>query len=514
MNRLLVTLVATAAALLATATLPAAAAADPKPHTVRYGPIELGPYEVGRGDAVFNIPKPQVDGFITAMEARLVYADGREVPIANTMLHHVVMADLGRYLGDHQDATCTRFRMFDSQSFLPLTGHRFYGLGEERAKLALPPGYGYPTLAADRWAMTYMLMNHLPKRESVFIEYTAQIEQERALTPITPVWLDVRDCNLDPVFDVPGGGRRGSTFSTSTTWTAPRAGRVVFGLGHMHGGGKNLTLSRPDCSDQPAYVSKPLWGKRSHPYYQVKPLLHEPGPISMTTLQSEQGIPVAAGERLKLTAAYDGSLPHTRAMGIMVIGFAPDERVTAKCAPLPGDAKLFWSATNGRRTMPRITVPITAYDARRRRAVAISRPAGDSVGAAQRRRRRRRRLQLQPRQRAPAPRRGAALALLRRRAAQRDAGQRPARVLLRQPQPQPGVRLHVQARRHLPAVLHAASGGDGGDGAGLGAMRLALAARSLPRSRCRAPPRPPTTRCSRCSSTPTRPAPPRPSPRR
>ncbi len=67
-------------------------------------------------------------------------------------------------------------------------------------------------------------------------------------------------------------------------------------------------------------------------------------------------------------------------MGIMVIGFAPDERVTAKCAPLPGDAKLFWSATNGRRTMPRITVPITAYDAQRRRAVAISRPAGDSVG--------------------------------------------------------------------------------------------------------------------------------------
>ena len=87
------------------------------------------------------MPKPNVDGFITKMRARLVYANGREVPIANTMLHHVVFADLGRYVGDHADATCDGFRMFDSQSILPLKGHRFYGLGEERHELELPAGY-------------------------------------------------------------------------------------------------------------------------------------------------------------------------------------------------------------------------------------------------------------------------------------------------------------------------------------------------------------------------------------
>ena len=107
--------------------------------TQRYGPIALAPYEVARGDEVFNIPTAGVDGYITRMKAELVYADGREVPIANTMLHHVVMLDIGRYLGDKQDPTCNAFRRFDSETFLPLRGQRFYGLGEERARAACCP---------------------------------------------------------------------------------------------------------------------------------------------------------------------------------------------------------------------------------------------------------------------------------------------------------------------------------------------------------------------------------------
>jgi plastocyanin len=362
---------------LLVAAVPASAAE--RQVSVRYGPIRLGPYQVGRGDQVFNVPKPNIDGFITSMHARLVYSNGREVPIANTMLHHVVFADLGSYIGEHKDATCDRFRMFDSRSFLPLHGHRFYGLGEERARLDLPPGYGYPTRAADRWAMTYMLMNHLPRPETVNIEYTMSIETDRQLQPVTPVWLDVRDCNLDPVFNVPGGRKRGSTYKTSTTWRAPTSGKLVFGLGHVHGGGKALRLSRPDCGDQRLFTSRPVWGLPSHPYYQVRPLLHEPGPISMTTFQSPQGIPVAAGERLKLTALYDAERPHVRVMGIMVVAFVPDANVTQRCAPLPSDVRTYWTQTHGRRRMPRITVPISGWRAGAARARAISRPPGARV---------------------------------------------------------------------------------------------------------------------------------------
>jgi plastocyanin len=43
----------------------------------------------------------------------------------------------------------------------------------------------------------------------------------------------------------------------------------------------------------------------------------------MTSFTSSIGIPVAAGDRLRLTASYDNSLPHTRVMGIMIVYLAP-----------------------------------------------------------------------------------------------------------------------------------------------------------------------------------------------
>lgn len=347
--------------------------------TKRYGPVALGPYEVARGDEVFNIPKPDLDGFITHMSARLVYADGRAVPIANTMLHHVVMLDIGRYLGDKQDATCNAFRRFDSRSYLPLRGTRFYGLGEERAVGRMPEGYGYPTRAEDKWAMTFMLMNHLPVGETVFIEYKMTVETERELKPVTTVWFDVDDCNLDPVYDVPGGAKPGTLTTRTATWTAPAAGRIVLAAGHMHGGGRALRVSKPGCGDQTLFVSRPLWGKRRHPYYRVKPLLHEPGPIATSYAESVTGIPVAAGETLKLESVYDAHLPHARVMGIVLMAFSPDPSVTQACAELPADLRSYFTRSDGRRSAPRITVPITAVRRPGGRARVIRRPAGPTV---------------------------------------------------------------------------------------------------------------------------------------
>jgi plastocyanin len=378
MGRRIFTLAAALMAVLACADSASAA----REVSVRYGPIELGPYQVARGDQVFDVPEPKVDGFITKMNATLVYGDGREVPIANTMLHHVVMLDLGSYVGEKQDPACPGgFRMFDSESYLPLKGYRFYGIGEERHELSLPDGYGYPTKTTDRWAMTYMLMNHRKVSEKVYVELRMTVEEQRRLQPVIPVWMDVGGCNLDPVFDVPGGGGKGSTFSRDTTWTAPSAGRLVFGTGHLHGGGKGLRLSQPGCGDRTVFDSKPLWGMPDHPYYRVRPLLHEPGPISMSSFQSAQGIPVAAGERLKLTALYDAERPHVRAMGIMVLAFAPDAGAgtTAPCGAPPGDLRSYWTQDRGRATQPRITVPITALKPGAPRATVVTRSAGPSV---------------------------------------------------------------------------------------------------------------------------------------
>src|SRR5436189_132014 len=176
-----------------------------------------------------------------------------------------------------------------------------------------------------------------------------------SLKPAYPVWLDVRACSLDPIFDVPGVGRPGSTFSVSTTVPAPFTGRIVAALGHLHGGGKSDVLTEPACGDREVLRSTPSWGgPRSLPY-RVRPLLHEPSPVGMSTITSEQGFPVQAGEPLKLTANYDDQLPHTRVMGIMGLYITPDPAAPAR-APLPTDIHV--QRTAGPAMPPRFRVPI------------------------------------------------------------------------------------------------------------------------------------------------------------
>jgi plastocyanin len=359
------------------------AAAGAQQVTLRYGPIHLSPYELKRGDVTYGVPTPQRDGFITAMEAEVVDGAGRPVPIQRVMLHHVVFLNAGARLGERRDPTCDRYTLFDSESQLPALAERFFGVGEEREKLILPPGHGYPVRAADRWAMTWMLMSHRSRRDTVYIQYKVTVDDSPALAPVRPLWLDVRNCKVDPVFDVPGGGRRGSTYSQSTTWTVPETGRLVAGVGHVHGGGRSVVLSQPRCGERVLFDSRPLWGARDHPYYRVRPLLHEPGPISMSQFSSGLGIPVAAGEQLRLTASYDNRLPHTRVMGIMVLGFVPDAGADTRCAsPLPSDFRRFWLERAGRTATPQVRVPINGFPAGNRpadRARAIRRPPGRTV---------------------------------------------------------------------------------------------------------------------------------------
>ena len=64
--------------------------------------------------------------------------------------------------------------------------------GEERLALSLPRGYGYANKATDRWGLLYMLMNHKPQRLNGFIRYTVRYVTGEALTPVKPIWLDVR----------------------------------------------------------------------------------------------------------------------------------------------------------------------------------------------------------------------------------------------------------------------------------------------------------------------------------
>jgi plastocyanin len=123
-------------------------------------------------------------------------------------------------------------------------------------------------------------------------------------------------------------------------------------------------LSEPDCGRREVFASRPTYGLPSHPFYNVNPALHEPGPINMSGFTAPQGIPVTRGQRLTITANYDNSNVHTRVMGIMGVYFSPNVGVTDGCAPLP-DLETHATTEPGRSEPPRFTVPLARRPAGR-----------------------------------------------------------------------------------------------------------------------------------------------------
>jgi plastocyanin len=287
------------ASLAAALAVPALAHAEERVLTFTTGPISVEGYGVAQQPVLAESPK--VDGYVVGMDAEVVDAAGRVQGRDKVMLHHIVVAKLGV-----PDFTCGG------------AAERFFAEGEERLALTLPAGYGYPNKARDRWGLLYMLMNHQPQRLNGYIRYRVRYVTGEALTPVRPVWLDVRNCTgPDPVFDVPGGGKRFSTFTKTADFTLPESGRLVSGGGHLHGGGIRLELRNATCGTR-LFDSRPTWGGPL-----PRPILHEPGPTKMSSFRSREGIPVAKGQKLRLAAVYDNARPHTRAMGIMLVFLAP-----------------------------------------------------------------------------------------------------------------------------------------------------------------------------------------------
>lgn len=371
-RRIAITLALAAAAVLLVSASSASAAITHRSYT--YGPITISPYQVKQSEFDFRdpAPHPAEDGFVTHMDVDVVDPKtGQQVPISRIMLHHIVFSALGR-----PDGTCNQFTLLDSRTQVPAaSAERFYAAGEERAELDLPPGYGYRVKGSDPWLLTWMMMNHRNVKDTVVIKYNITYDTNPALKAVKPLWLDVKNCLADPIYNVPGGGRPGSTHVKRSDWKAPEAGRLVAGGGHVHGGAKDLVLSQPECRDRKLFTSKPTWGLPSHPFYRVRPKLHEPGPINMSGFNSAKGIPVAKGQTLRLSSRYDNQRAHMRAMGIMVVYFAPDASVTDRCAPLPGDLQVSRSAVRGRSRAPRYTVPLYALD-RNGEVVEVKRPPG------------------------------------------------------------------------------------------------------------------------------------------
>jgi plastocyanin len=333
-------------------------------------PVQMDPFEVQQTQAIQN---PGIDGSITHMSVDIVNPDGTQVPINRVMLHHIVFARLGV-----QHPGCDTITGFDNKTKLPGAGEPMFAAGEERQVLALPPGDGMPVRSSQPWYMVWMLMNHRGVKDNVQIRYTVTWDDSGTLKPVRPLWMDVVNCRADPVYDVPGDGAPGSVHQRTYDLAVPESGRIVAGGGHVHGGGLSTEISQVECNNREVMTSKPAWGMPDHPFYTVRPILHEPGPISMTGWLSEQGFPVQKGQHIRLTSRYDNSRPHTRVMGINLVYLAPGE-VSEPCAPAPTDGQNIQPAQvrgdKFRTKAPKFVVPLTGVDSKGR-AVSISRPDG------------------------------------------------------------------------------------------------------------------------------------------
>ncbi|HUP33729.1 MAG TPA: hypothetical protein VM184_11885 [Gaiellaceae bacterium] len=315
--------------VLAAAALTAPALAHAEERTLTFTTPAISVEGYGVAQQPMLAESPNVDGYVVGMEAEVVDAQGRVQGRDKVMLHHIVFAKIGV-----PDYTCGG------------AAERFFAEGEERLALSLPRGYGYANKATDRWGLLYMLMNHKPQRLNGYIRYTVRYVTGETLTPVKPIWLDVRNCTgPDPVFDVPGGGKRFSTFTKTADFTMPESGRLVSGGGHLHGGGLRVELRNATCRTTP-FASRPTWVGPI-----PKPILHEPGPTKMSSFRSTEGIPVAKGQRLRLAAVYDNSAPHTRAMGIMLLFLAPGAVEGCRATP-PLDVDLGRPSAPPAFTMP------------------------------------------------------------------------------------------------------------------------------------------------------------------
>jgi len=301
------------------------------------------------------------------MNTRLVDAEGARIALGQVMLHHVVFINDGRPGGPRKTSSCPG-----------RGGEPFYGTGEERQRLLLPPGYGYRVEAGDRWRVVSMLMSHRLRTTRVWLEYRVTMETSKRLEPVRPLWLRAGGCNPLSSYDVPGGGARGSVDERSTDWVMPMNGRIVAAGAHLHGSAKGMTVSQPRCGDRTLVDHRPRYGLPDDPVYTVRPLLHEPGPIATSYLLSRQGIPVRQGEPLRVTGRYDAEIPHPAVMAITHVYVARDDGASAACDPLPGDLRTHWTRRTGRASVAPRQIPLTGLDERGRPRL-IQRAAGASL---------------------------------------------------------------------------------------------------------------------------------------
>jgi hypothetical protein len=332
-----------AAATVAFAVSPAQAAAG---SGVQHLHFAAGPYTVTPGaNAILTdingVPKPNVNGFMIRVAPNLHYAkrNGKccgGIPRVDVLhLHHGVWLTNGRAGAGQNNGYAGLYP--------------FMATGEEKTIYSMPKGYGYPIGASDHWFLNYMIHNLWANTAKVYITYDIDFVPDssplaRGITPVHPIWMDVENHHIYPVFDVHRhSGRNGIfTFPDMATnpysgpplneFTVDHPGTLVATAGHVHPGGlyTSLDLVRPGASTARKVVrgsvpnSVLLFRSKAH-YWDPR------GPISwdmaMGGTATDWRPHLNAGDVLRVSATYETKRASWyESMGIMVAWEAWDDQ--------------------------------------------------------------------------------------------------------------------------------------------------------------------------------------------
>ena len=282
---------------------------------------------------------PKRPGYITGWAAQDIVdskrPNAKPLPLRRMMVHHFLIFAPGRV--DQAPGSC-----WGLSGFIGGRGeeHPNGKLSRVRSSRSFRRRYGINNRTGDgrapTWLLTAMVMNHYKRPKSFYVRLRVWYvtgERRKSLMPTV-----VGKCShvLNGMsYDVPGGGRPGSSFIDKSRWTSPLNARIVTAASHNHGGAKYQSLSSVTCHRR-LFKAPAYYGRPSHIYNRIRPILHEPGPIANGAYATKRGIPLARGEVLQRRAVHDSSNLHVAAMGFWVLHLVRDDSVRP-CSRIPRD---------------------------------------------------------------------------------------------------------------------------------------------------------------------------------
>jgi plastocyanin len=261
-----------------------------------YGPLDIRPGQNVIDTNKYLIPQPNEDGWIVGFKPNLRLENGKVPPVDVIHLHHGVWANALR-----RDATA------------PLLPERFIAAGEEKTALEFPPGYGYPYRRSDAWFLNYMIHDLTPKPFTVYLTYDVDFVATNdapagGMKDVPPIWLDVQNGKIYPVFDALKGSGTNGKFTypdddpnapRRNTYTVPTDGVLVKTFGHLHPGGLYDTFSvRRGADTTKVFTSK------AHYYEPAGAVSWD---VSMEATPNDWQVAVKASDTLSLSTTYDTS---------------------------------------------------------------------------------------------------------------------------------------------------------------------------------------------------------------